>query len=178
MSVRYERRWLAECIQPENNHDKFYEIYFIDAPMGGEYTVVFHWGRRGGKGQSQVVQTTSRAEAEAAFMKKQKDKLREYVTVAEDGPGYLSRNVEEQMEVLGKEFHRLYPPVTKITTPEEMGVDIANFVQDLLLCTEVTPAMAERRNSFVEQMEILKRAIAEAEATADLMDTVYKKRLA
>lgn len=177
MSVRYERRWLAECVQPENNHDKFYEIFFIDAPMGGEYTVVFHWGRRGGKGQSQVVRTTSRDEAENAFIKKQNDKLREYVTVAEDGPGYLPQAVEEQMERLGDEFHRLYPPITKITTPEELGVDIANFVQDLLLCATVTPAMATQRTDFLEQMDKLKRAISEAEASADLMDAVYRKRL-
>lgn len=177
MSVKYERRWLAECVQPENNHDKFYEIFFIDAPMGGEYTVVFHWGRRGGKGQSQIVQTASRREAENAFTKKQNDKLREYVTVAEDGPGYLPQIVEQQVEVLGKEFHRLYPPVTKIVTPEEIGVDIANFVQDLLLCSTVTPAMANQRTDFLEQMEKLKRAISEAEASADLMDAVYRKRL-
>lgn len=177
MSVKYERRWLAECVQPENNHDKFYEIFFIDAPMGGEYTVVFHWGRRGGKGQSQIVQTTSLAEAEDAFTKKQMAKLREYVTVAEDGPGYLPALVEEQMEVLGKSHHRLHPPITKITTPEELGVDIANFVQDLLLCTNVTPVMAEQRTNFIEKMDKLKRAISEAEASADLMDAVYRKRL-
>ena len=123
------------------------------------------------------MQTTSLAEAEDAFTKKQMAKLREYVTVAEDGPGYLPRVVEEQVEVLGKEFHRLYPPVTKIVTPEEIGVDIANFVQDLLLCSNVTPAMATQRTDFLEQMDKLKRAISEAEASADLMDAVYRKRL-
>jgi len=179
-NLRYERRWLAECIDPDRNHDKFYETFLIPEGLSLDtsHTVVFHWGRRGGKGQVQVHQFRSREAAESALVKKQDDKLREYRHVASDGPGYLSNQLMGQIESASTVDYTYAAPKTVALTAETVHVAISSFVQDLLSAQSVTPAMVEQRSTFLEQMEDLKRQIAEAEATADLMEAVYRKRLA
>jgi predicted DNA-binding WGR domain protein len=181
-NLRYERRWLAECIDPDRNHDKFYETFLIPEGLSLDtsHTVVFHWGRRGGKGQVQVHQFRSREAAESALVKKQDDKLREYRHVASDGPGYLSNQLMAQIEQAQADAPRWsgIQPRTAALAAETVHIAISSFVQDLLSVQSVTPAMVEQRSTFLEQMEDLKRQIAEAEATADLMEAVYRKRLA
>lgn len=180
-NLRYERRWLAECVDLDRNHDKFYETFLIPEglTLDTTHTVVFHWGRRGGKGQVQVHQFRDRASAEAALVKKQDDKLREYIVVAQDGPGYLSNQLMVQIEMADATSGvTRRQATTDVLTAEGVHIAISSFVQDLLSTQTVTPAMVEQRSTFLEQMEDLRRQIAEAEATADLMDAVYKKRLA
>ena len=176
-NVKYEERWLLEYVDLANNHDKFYEAFYI--PSTNEHLCVLHWGRRGGKGQVQVHRGQPGA-MRGVYESKRDAKLKGgYEQVASDGPGYLSDQLMDQVEheVTLTHYGETAEVTTLVLTPQRVQIEMSTFVQDLLGCQSVTPAMVGQRSKFLEQMEDLKRAIAEAEATAELMDTVYGKRL-
>lgn len=187
---RGSRYFLLDYKDEAANSNKFYEAIIVEPQDGlSELLCVLHWGRQGGKGQVQVHRFGGPApqlgDALKVFDAKYAEKARKYAVV--QAPGVttlpLSDTLMEQVAaggvpVGGWEKNGWAVAVTDgVLVPARMQVDIAGFIQTLLGAQSVTPEMVVTRSGFTAQMDELRRAVAEAEAAAELMDTVYRKRL-
>ncbi len=180
--------FLLDYKDPVANSDKFYEGFLVDpADSGlGDWLFVAHWGRNGSAGQVQVTRG-SKPMVVGAHQKKYKEKAAKYSVVYTDRSTAISDLLMQQIEgggvpLGGWEKNGWAAAVTDATTgvlvPQKVQIDISAFVQELITGKQVTPEHVQRRSVFLEQMADLQRQIDEAQAAADLMDTVYSARLA
>lgn len=182
-----EDAFLLDCKDPIANADKFYEGFLVDPAQSGlgEWLFVAHWGRNGTAGQVQIVRGTKVVCADA-HQKKYIEKTRKYSRVYTDRSTAVSDQLMAQIEAGGVPLGgwekngwtaAMADATTGVLVPQKVQIDIASFVQALITGKQVTAEQVVQRGVFLEQMAELQRQIDEAQAAADLMDTVYAARL-
>jgi predicted DNA-binding WGR domain protein len=157
------------------NSDKFYRVYLLSDDENSDYRVVFQWGRRGARGQSQNSVYPTRSQAEAAAATKMRSKT---------DKGYV------------ESYHRELPGVSDdvlelagvnrfATKTEQPNPDpFVRLTLDVDRCrrlamgdeTEVVEAITVRR-TLLDQLAELRTSVSRAEGEVEIVDMLLAAKV-
>lgn len=157
------------------NSDKFYRAYALT--NGTDHRVLFQWGKRGTRGQSQVHVCRTLDEASLLATSKIRDKERK-------GYGTLSKaDGLTVMDVVGEDLLRIagvnVDAMPTVVDTEDRGAVFAHFAIDVDRCrrlafgtpAEQTEAVAVR-NKLRDQLDFLRTETLKAEGQLDFVEDV------
>jgi len=158
------------------NSDKFYRCYRLWDDETGDHRVVFQWGRRGAKGQSNVNVTGSERESRLLIARKLDEKLGKgyHHAYANDLPGVPA----DILHLAGINTDR---SVQAASRPQDPFVRIAVDVDTCRRLamgdqSEVTKAVVMRK-SLQEQLEALRTSVSNAEGQVEVVDMILSAKV-
>lgn len=158
-----------------HNHDKYYRVYTLADEDAQDYRVVFQWGRRGSKGQSQNSVYATRSQAEGAARTKLASKTdKGYVVIYErELPGVS----DDILDLAG--INRF---ATKIEQPSadpfvriSLDVDRARRLA-MGDASEVVEAITVRK-TLLEQLDALRTSVSRAEGEVEIVDMLLAAKV-
>lgn len=158
------------------NSDKFYRSYRLWDDDSGDNRVVFQWGRRGAKGQSQVHVATSPSHAARMVSDKLQSKLNE---------GYME-SYRRELPGVSNDILEM-AGINRFATREEMpsADPFVRLSVDVDTCRrlamgdndDITKAVTLRAG-LLEQLAALRTSVAKAEGEVEVVDMVLGAKMA
>lgn len=158
-----------------HNHDKYYRVYILSDDDAGDYRVVFQWGRRGSKGQSQNSVYANRGQAQAAARQKLNSKTdKGYVeSYHRELPG-VSNDILDLAGVNRFQIEIEKPhadPFVRISLDVDRCRRLAMGDE-----SDVVEAITVRK-TLVEQLAELRTSVARAEGEVEIVDMLLAAKV-
>lgn len=158
-----------------HNHDKYYRVYLLSSDDSTDHRVVFQWGRRGAKGQSQNSVYASRNAAERAAKLKLESKIdKGYATsYHKELPG-VSNDILDLAGInrFGTQTEQPHAdPFVRISLDVDKCRRLAMGDE-----SEVVEAITIRA-TLAEQLEALRTSVVRAEGEVEIVDMLLMAKV-
>lgn len=158
-----------------HNHDKYYRVYVLSDSDASDHRVVFQWGRRGSKGQSQNSVYPSRNQAENAARAKLESKERNgYQPIYhKELPGVS----DDILELAGV---NIFQSDTKAPNPNpvvRLSIDTDRCRRLAMSDTDDLSEAVMLRASILTQLDELRTAVVSAEGEVEFVDALLMAKV-
>ena len=158
-----------------HNSDKYYRCYLLSSEDSTDHRVVFQWGRRGSKGQSQNSVTASRGEAERMVRAKLSSKTSKgYVeSYHKELPG-VSNDI---LDLAGVNRFGVQTEVASADPFVRISLDV-DEARRLAMGDEadVVKAITLRRG-LLDSLDSLRTSVARAEGEVEIVDMILSAKV-
>lgn len=158
-----------------HNHDKFYRCYLLSSEDSTDHRVVFQWGRRGSRGQSQNSVHASRSAAASEITRK---------LLSKTSKGYLGSYHRElpgvSNDILDLAGINRFGMQTELASADpfvriSLDVDKARRLA-MGDAGEVVEAITIRK-SLMDQLDGLRTSVARAEGEVEIVDMILMAKV-